>query len=320
MFKRRPALKGHPNFHAKYPSINPIDTNQGISTVRFSMKPAKHLILVVVLALVNACVAHATPVSLTGAYSQNFDSLSASGTAAAGTANAWVNGTTILGWHLFRQPSPGTAITAYDAGTGSSTAGSFYSFGSTGSGERALGGVGSGGAYFGSPSAGSIAGWIAVELLNASVDTYSSFTAGWDGEQWRNGGNASMAAQTMVFEYGFGATFAGVSTWNVPGGSFDWASPVTSAAAAAVDGNVAGLVANRGGTINGLTWNPGQTLWLRWVERNDTGNDHGLAIDDFSVSAKAATSTPVPETLSLWWSAALLLPIFLFPRFRLKKV
>jgi hypothetical protein len=33
-----------------------------------------------------------------------------------------------------------------------------------------------------------------------------------------------------------------------------------------------------------LGWNAGDTLWLRWVERNDAGNDHGLAIDNFELA------------------------------------
>ena len=44
------------------------------------------------------------------------------------------------------------------------------------------------------------------------------------------------------------------------------------------------------------TWAAGDTLWLRWVERNDIGNDHGLAIDDLSFSV---TAVPEPGTLAL---------------------
>jgi hypothetical protein len=115
----------------------------------------------------------------------------------------------------------------------------------------------------------------------------------------------------MVFEYGFGATIGSVS-WTTPGGAFDWSSPVTGSPGAAVNGNVAGRVTGVGGTIGSLTWNDGDTLWLRWTERNDVDSDHGLAIDDFSLSARGDVA--VPEILSSWWSAALLLPMLLFSR------
>jgi hypothetical protein len=226
-------------------------------------------------------------------YSQNFDSL-----ATTGTANAWANDVTLTGWHLFRQPAPGTAISAYGADTGGSNAGNFWSYGTTGSGERALGGLGSGGAYFGSPASGAVAGWIAASFDNASGQTLNQFSVGFDGEQWRNGGNTT--AQTMVFEYGFGSSFGAVGIWTAPGGLFDWASPVNTATAAAVVGNVAGLAAGRGGAISGLSWNPGDRLWLRWTERNDAGNDHGLAIDHFSFSASGAAVDPVPLPAAGW--------------------
>ena len=212
-----------------------------------------------------------------GTYKQDFNTL-----ATTGTANTWENNSTIPGWFLFRQPAPGTAITAYAAGTGSSNTGSFYSFGASGNSERALGGVGSGGGYFGSPSSGNVAGWIAVCFTKTSGSTINSATVGFDGEQWRNGGNTT--AQTMVFEYGFGATFEAVPLWTAPGNNFDWTSIVNTGTSAPIDGNATGLVAGRGGELTALNWANGQTIFFRWREVNDAGNDHGLAIDNFSLS------------------------------------
>ena len=220
-----------------------------------------------------------------GTYTQNFDGLAAT-TAAS---NTWSNNSTLTGWHLFNSAS--SAITSYGAETGSSGNATYNSYGaSSGGTERALGSQGSGGAYWGSPSSGSIGGWMAIQITNGSGGTLNSFTVGFDGEQWRKENNAT--AQTMVLEYGFGSTFAGVTTWTAPGGNFDWASPVTGATtAAAVNGNVAGLASSRGGTVTGLTWTTSQTLWIRWVERNDASNDHALAIDNFSFTA-SASATP----------------------------
>jgi PEP-CTERM motif len=223
-------------------------------------------------------------------YSQNFDSLSNTG-----TTNAWSNNSTLAGWSLFVQPAPGNAFSGnYSADNGGSSTGAFKSLGSAGSSDRALGAVGSGGAYFGSAASGAVAGWIAVAFQNTSGTVFNSFTVGFDGEQWRNGGNTS--AQSMVLEYGFGGSFGTVAQWTAPGGSFDWASPVTGSTASALDGNAAAnRVAGVGGTVNG-NWSAGDTLWLRWTERNDVGNDHGLAIDNLSLSV---TAVPEPETYAL---------------------
>ena len=227
-------------------------------------------------------------------YSQNFDSLTQST-----SSTAWTNDSTLAGWSLYRQPAPGTAVTNYYGGDGSSNTGAFYSFGSAGSSDRALGGLGSGGAYFGSPLSGAVAGWIAVAFTNNTGQALNGFTVGFDGEQWRNGGNTS--AQTMVLQYGFGNSFAGVSNWTALGGNFDWTSPVTGSTAAAANGNVAGLVANRGGSVT-ANWNNGNTLWIRWIENNDVGNDHGLAIDNFSLTTSDVTPTPIPAAAYLFGS------------------
>lgn len=217
-----------------------------------------------------------------GNTSENFDSLAILGT----PTPTWTNDITLApgdstlnGWSLFN--SLNADITTYAVGTGSGTAGSFYSFGAADVPERSLGGLGSGGGYFGSPATGAVAGYISFAARNTSASTLTGFTVGFDGEQWRNGGNTTQ--QTMVLEYGFGSTFDSV-TWIAPGGNFDWTGPVATSTGAAVDGNTDGRIAGRGGSISGLNWTTGQTLWIRWIERNDFGNDHGLAIDNFAFS------------------------------------
>jgi hypothetical protein len=220
-------------------------------------------------------------------YAQNFDSLTTST-----SASTWANDSTLTGWSLFSQPAPGNLITSYAGDSGTNTTGGFYSYGATGASDRALGGLGSGGAYFGSPGNPAVAGWIAFSAQNTSGATINSVNVAFNGEQWRNGGNAT--PQSMVFEYAFGPSFGTISTWTAPGGNFDWTSPVATATAAAVDGNAAGLVAGRGGQLNNLNWANSSTLWIRWIENNDAGNDHGLAIDNFTLSAVSNT-TAVPE-------------------------
>jgi hypothetical protein len=63
---------------------------------------------------------------------------------------------------------------------------------------------------------------------------------------------------------------------------------------AAVNGNTDGKVAGKGGTIT-TAWNNNDTLWVRWIENNDANNDHGLAIDNISMSVVAAPTAPIPE-------------------------
>lgn len=213
-------------------------------------------------------------------YSQSFDTL-----AAAGNGNGWINNSTLAGWSVYRNSSANfaTAIdaTLYNASTGSSNAGALYSFGSAGSSDRALGSVGSGNAAAGSY-------WYVLGLTNGSAVAFNSFTLGYSGEQWRNGG---AGAQTAVLEYGFGSSAQAVSTWTATG--FNFTSPVTGGTASALDGNANAL--SLGGTL-ATDWQAGQTLWLRWTDLDQTGADHGLAIDNVSFSV---TAVPEPQTYAL---------------------
>jgi len=221
-----------------------------------------------------------------GTYTQNFDTL-----AASGTNIPWANNSTLAGWFMFNKDL--AAITTYNAGTGSSTAGSFYSFGSASAPtDRALGSVTAGGAYFGSPASGSVAGWIAMAARNDTAASIDGVTIRFNGEQWRDAGNANLARQAMVLEYGLGDSFGAVNTWTSAGDAFNWTSPVVTTVSAAVDGNAAGRVNNVGGDLRGLDWVPGTTLWLRWIANNNPGNDHGLAIDDLSLSIAGPDTTP----------------------------
>lgn len=236
-------------------------------------------------ALLSALSAQAT-VSVTSAaftYSQSFDTL-----ATTGTANAWANDSTLSGWSLFAA----APITSYSTGTGSngSIAG-FFSFGASGNGDRALGSVVTN-AFAGPASTGTV--YTVLALTNNSGNALNSFSLHYDGEQYRNNGNAS--AQSLVLQYGFGASYAAVSSWTAAGTGFNFTSPVTGASAAIVDGNAAGKVANLGGTVT-TNWASGNTLWVRWADLNDAGNDHLLAIDNVKLSVTAAV--PEPETYAL---------------------
>lgn len=246
----------------------------------------------VVLATLGASASAAIAVDTAAfTYAENFDTLASAGGSSA-PSFAWSNDATLAGWSLFT--STLAAPPTYRAEIGNQDIGSFTSYGAGGSSERALGAIGAGNAYFGSPASDAIAGYIAVAFTNQTGVSLNSFTVAFAGEQWRW---SNAGPQSMVLEYGFGTSFAGVSAWTAPGGNFDWTSPLTgSSALGGIDGNTSGRVAGRGGTAT-VDWAPDQTLWIRWIERNDAGANHGMGIDDLSFSVTAA---PVPEPAAAW--------------------
>ena len=202
--------------------------------------------------------------SFTFHYSQNFNTL-----ASVGTGNAWTDNSTILGWYSTR--------TLYNAGTGSSTTGALYSFGSTGSSERALGSVASG-------TTETIN--YGVRFVNNSDSVITRIPIQYTGEQWRNGGNETQ--HSLIFSYQIGASDLISGIW-IEVTSLSFTGPVATSTAGALDGNA---IENRiilNSTIN-ITLGVGQEIWFRWTDINDPGNDHGLAIDDFFFN---------PDTLTL---------------------
>jgi hypothetical protein len=204
-------------------------------------------------------------------YFQEFNTL-----ANIGSTNSWADDSTISGWYSNR--------TSYRASSGTDNTGALYSFGSSSSTDRALGSVASGGTntiYYG------------ASFVNDTASTLSSLDISYNGEQWRNGGSTSTTPsvpQKLDFAYQVGATSLTSGTWT-EFDALDFTSPIATATAGALDGNAAANRTALSATLSGLNLAPGQQVWLRWQDVNDAGNDHGLAIDDLSVSTGI---TPVP--------------------------
>jgi hypothetical protein len=55
----------------------------------------------------------------------------------------------------------------------------------------------------------------------------------------------------------------------------------------------------RSGTLTNLNWQVGQSLYLRWQDVNNSGNDAGLAIDSFHIEI------PEPSSVALMLLAGL---------------
>lgn len=226
-----------------------------------------------------------------GTYSQNFDSL-----ADSGTANTWADNATLPGWYASKTAA-GTTVTVYRGDDGSSSAGALYSFGSSSSTERALGSVASG-------TPGNFA--YGVRFTNDTASAQTNFTISGAGEQWRDANGTGAVTNTLAFSYRIDSlpitnSDAGNSqTWTSVS-ALDFNSPIVDVGGGgmALDGNAA---ANRQVFTNivltGVTVQPGQEIFFRWRDVNDSGNDAGIAIDDLTISFAATGSSPPPSNIS----------------------
>jgi len=221
-------------------------------------------------------------IALTNTYTQNFNTL-----ANTGNNNPWTNNTTLVGWYSTR--------TVYQASDGTGNTGDLYSFGTTGSTERALGSINGG-------STGNIS--YALQLRNLSGGVITSLDISFTGEQWRNGGNLAVP-DIISFDY----LITSLSTNQIASAGYtaapalDFANVISGNPAGPVNGN---LPANQVAISSTIFINlaPNDYIWLRWTDTPKQGNDHGLGIDNFSVSV------PEPTTIALVVASGALIGLY----------
>ncbi len=205
-------------------------------------------------------------------YSEDFDGMGATGTALPthwSAINAIAN----------------TAITTVIVGNGSGNAGGVYNLGETNKGERALGSLGS----------GSVIPRIGTRFVNSTGDNIKSMDFDFYVEQWRTG-SSNTANEKLIFEYSTDATSLSTGTWFAYS-PLDAPEILTSStSSSAVDGN--SIRTQIKATLDSLTWPDGGTLWIRWSDANDPGNDAALALDDLSIKVTNGPVTKLP-TLNL---------------------
>lgn len=212
--------------------------------------------------------------------SENFDTL----------ANSTTSSVLPAGWELNETGSG--ANTTYSPGTGSSTTGNTYSFGATGSTERALGSL----------RTTSVSSAFGTVVTNDTAAPVTGLTIDYTGEQWRLGTTARV--DRLDFAYSLDATSLTNGTW-IELDALDFTAPTTTGVTGALDGNATENRTLVTASLNGLSLAPGTTLWLRWSDFDATSSDDGLGIDNFSVLAAGTDvsgggggAVSVPDSLS----------------------
>ncbi|MDR0603026.1 MAG: hypothetical protein LBG80_01815, partial [Bacteroidales bacterium] len=203
-----------------------------------------------------------TSISTIGvAVTENFNTL-----ANTNDNNPWTNNSTLSGWYSNQT----VYHTKYASGQGG-----LYAFGDVGNSDRALGSLSSG------PTIRF--GW---RLVNNTGVTINSITISYTGEQWRRGGTNS---QAIAFDYKVGASGISDGSGWTSVSDLDFTSPSTTGGSNTdIDGNLQANQNSISYTITGLSIANGQEIWIRWTDVNDAGTEHGLAVDDISVTAFTA--------------------------------
>jgi len=236
-------------------------------------------------------VSYGHAISLTtieGTYSQNFDSL-------AKTGNN--NSLSLDGWAM--------STSTYRADSGTITVNGMRSYGASPTAiDRA----------FGSLSVSTDLFYGAM-FTNETGFSINSLFIEYYGEQWRRGNNAN--PDTLYFQYSLDAESltSTTATW-IDVTDLNFVSPIVSAtSAAALNGN---NVLNKKAIefeIESLEIENGATFWIRFKDVNISGDDDGLALDDFQLTPY---TIPVPEPTTSILMGMGLLGVFFLRRARRK--
>jgi len=273
-----------------------------------------------------AAISYSVPGS---AYTQNFDILPNTPENASLTATKqWADDmtpsatvTSIPGFFLYHPLIPTSEAgtnghQGFRIGAGTATTGRFYSWGSSGSADRALGSLNADTISTPQNAATPPATvedsqiYIGLQLTNNTGVTLTSFSLAFTGEQWRLAGNGptgfpgtQVTSDGFDFQYSLDptATISSPNSLYTDVNALDFFSPQTLGGASALDGNAAANRTLIGPVPTTVSWAPGTNLFLRWVDTNFPGPnptagttraDNGVGIDDL-------TFTAVPEPASL---------------------
>ncbi|MDX1983581.1 MAG: Calx-beta domain-containing protein, partial [Bryobacteraceae bacterium] len=202
----------------------------------------------------------------TGAeYTQNFDTLGN-----AGTANTALP----AGWQFAESGASARNNSAYAASDGSGNSGDVYSFGATGSIDRALGTLRS----------GTLIPVVGACFTNNTGAMLTTLSIRYTGEMWRAGVANRGAADRLDFQISTDAV-----VWTDVD-ALDFTSPTIRTAVGATDGNEAAFRTAKGHTISGLSIADGATFHIRWTDFDISSSDDGLAVDDFSLTPLAGVA------------------------------
>lgn len=264
-------IAGAWSLHAGVFTYTPVAADKGVQTFTFTAqdKDGWSEPRDLVITVLPACVPAVVMTGVSGTYSQTFEALGS-----YGGSTVWDNAAEPLhAWYAYVKNAP---VTSFIYGTGSGTAGALYAFSFEGSNTYSLGSL-----------AGGKRDYVyGMALTNASDNAVTECVIQSRSRQWRVGANSqtnTLLAEYCITNCVFPLHEEGV--WHrltalcfdsplVTNELFQKGGPVSADISVPADGCVRLL----------RPIPPGGTLLLRWVDVDDTGNDHAFGIDHVNVA------------------------------------
>gem|GEM_PF-4614992 len=224
----------------------------------------------------------------TASYTQNFDGLGTNTvanafSATAGTRSALgalVQSASLDGWYAGKRSGNGTSALSLVASIGDGNSGGIYNLGAAADSDRALGTLSSGSTV---PAFGAL-------IKNDSPSTLTGLKISLTAEFWR-----SSTSNTNVLTFAFGKVDGNtvttdnflVTTNANSSTNLNIIGPAPVASNGALNGNSASNQASLVDVFVPVNMAPGEVVFIRWQDTDETGLDAALAIDNFSITAEA---------------------------------
>jgi hypothetical protein len=245
------------------------------------------------LRVTNVDVAPITVISLTASpYTQNFDSL---GTSAFNGAVSSTTGTqaslgavaapALNGWYVTKIAGTGTDDTSISPDDGTLLSGSVYNYGAADAADRALGLLAS----------GSNTMAMGALITNNTSGALTSLSLSMTAEFWRS---STLNQNTLTF--GYGKVAGAITTTNflsvvnagvLPLPALNVVGPPAVSSNGPLDGNTLANQIQFNNVSLPIALAPGETVFIRWQDVNDGGNDAALAIDSLIITDGSSASS-----------------------------
>jgi hypothetical protein len=252
----------------------------------------------VTLTVNNSTLAPITPISLDGSssnsYSQNFNGLGTNSIPSVFPASNGVQVSlgaittnTVNGWYGAKIAGTGTSATDLLANAGTTSTGTLYSFGITNDVNRALGTI----------ATGTTTMAFGALIRNDTVGTITNVKVSFTAEFWRNAipTSSTSSAETNVLVFGYGKVDGisnSVSNFLISSNALSQTNlNITGPAPVAygttpvnLDGNLATNQVVFSNIAVPLSLAAGEMAFVRWQDKDNTGLDAGIGMDNFVLS------------------------------------
>ena len=224
-------------------------------------------------------------------YAQNFSNLP--------LASSYVSGITGKGPYFLgslhhglqglfiAQTNGSNAALNFATSSGSNAASGIFSYGANNATTRGLGSL--------SSSAGSYV--FGISFTNNTSAVIDQFEIEFTAAQWRKGGSGK--ANEWTFSYHTSATNHVLDTLTKKDTALNFTSVQTSTGTAALNGLLTTNQQQKKDTLFNLNWRPGEQLILKWQDKDEIGNDDGMALQQLNGKALALPDNTAPTVFAL---------------------